>query len=281
MKQRLITSTAILLTVIPLIIFSEYIVYPIVLAVLTNMAVYEIFNVIGVKKNYLLTMPAYVLSIALPIMAYFVERDGAGDFLLLIAALLFAYMIYMMAVSVFSKGKVPFFKMAESFTAVTYVVVSFTSLSLIRYLEREIGVYYLALVFIVAWVCDSLAFVVGSLFGKHKLIPEISPKKTVEGAIGGVVFGAVALLLYGFLLDKFIENMEVNYLFLALAGTILSVVSQIGDLIASLIKREYGAKDYGKVLPGHGGIMDRFDSIFAIATVLLMLCMTWPPFKFI
>ena len=281
MKQRIITATVILLAVIPLIIFSEYIVYPIVLSLLSLIAVYEILNVIGAKKNYALSIPAYAYALAFPTVAFFVERGEARDFLALLAALLFVYMIYLMAVSVFSKGKLPFFKMAEAFTAIVYITVSFTALSLIRYLERGVGVYYLVLVFLAAWVCDVFAYFVGSIFGKHKLIPDVSPKKTVEGAIGGIVFSAMAYPLYGFALDRFIENMEVNYLFLALFGAVLAVVSQIGDLIASLIKREYGAKDYGKILPGHGGIMDRFDSILAISTVLLMLCMVWPPFTLI
>jgi phosphatidate cytidylyltransferase len=235
--------------------------------------------VIGVKKKYFLVIPAYLFSLTFPIVAFFVKSGDTRDFLVLIAALLFAYMIYLMAVAVFSKGNLSFAKMAESYTAVTYVSVSYTSLSLIRYLKADVGVYYLMLVFIVAWMCDACAYLIGSLFGKHKLIPEISPKKTVEGAIGGVVFGAISFIVYGFILDSFIPNMVVNYPFLALFGTVLALVSQIGDLVASLLKREYGAKDYGNILPGHGGIVDRFDSILAISTVLMTVCMVFPPFN--
>ena len=126
-----------------------------------------------------------------------------------------------------------------------------------------------------------MAYVVGSLFGKHKLIPEISPKKTIEGAIGGVVSATVAYLLFGLILDLAIPNIEVNYIILVLFGLVLSVVSQLGDLIASLIKREHNIKDYGKLLPGHGGIMDRFDSIMAVSTILLILSIVFPPFTLI
>jgi phosphatidate cytidylyltransferase len=122
-----------------------------------------------------------------------------------------------------------------------------------------------------------MAYVVGSLIGKHKLIPEISPKKTVEGAIGGVVGAIIAFLLFGLILDLAVEGMEVRYLVLAIYAAILAVVSQLGDLIASLIKREHGVKDYGNLLPGHGGIMDRFDSILAVSTILLILCLVVPP----
>ena len=105
------------------------------------------------------------------------------------------------------------------------------------------------------------AYFVGSLIGKHKLIPEVSPKKTVEGAIGGVLFSALLSLVYGIGLDFVLKNIEVNYLRLFLFGAVLSVVSQLGDLIASLIKREYGVKDYSNIFPGHGGVMDRIDGI--------------------
>ena len=281
MKQRTKTAVVILLTAVTLLIFSEYSVYPIALALLSVVSLYEMFNVIGVTRKYFLVIPAYLYSLSLPIVAFFVKSGETRDFLTLIAALLFAYMIYLMGVAVFSKGNLPFSKMAESFTMLSYVSVSYTSLSLIRYLKADVGVYYLMLVPIAAWICDVCAYFIGSFFGKHKLIPEISPKKTVEGAIGGVVFGAIAYIAYGFILDKLVPNMEVNYYFLALFGTVLAVVSQLGDLVASLLKREYGAKDYGNILPGHGGIMDRFDSILAISTVLLMLCMAWSPFTLV
>ena len=169
--------------------------------------------------------------------------------------------------------------MTEAFVAVLYVVVSVTSLSLIRYLERGIGVFFVVLVFVIAWVCDTSAFAVGVLFGKHKLIPEISPKKTVEGAIGGIVFTLILSLLYGLGLDLVLKDISVNYLVLGLCSFLLSIVSQLGDLIASLIKREHGVKDYSRMLPGLGGVMDRFDSIIASAGVLMVICMIASPIK--
>ena len=123
-----------------------------------------------------------------------------------------------------------------------------------------------------------MAYIVGSLIGRHKLIPDVSPKKTVEGAIGGVVFTILASLLYGFIIEKATGNVNADYIVLAAIGLILSVVSQIGDLVASLIKREHGVKDYSKLLPGHGGIMDRFDSILAVSTPLMVICIIFPPF---
>jgi phosphatidate cytidylyltransferase len=122
---------------------------------------------------------------------------------------------------------------------------------------------------------DSFAYFTGRIFGKHKLIPSVSPKKTVEGAIGGVVFGVLTAVVFGFVVSTFFDPdgvITANYLVLAISGMFLSVVSQIGDLIMSVIKRHYNIKDYGKFFPGHGGILDRFDSIIAVSLVMAVIC---------
>ena len=281
MKTRTITSVFILLVTVPIILLSKYIIYPIALSALAVMATYEILRALGVEKNWYLSIPAYILAGVFPFASYFVTDQSSFTYLLTIAALIYIYMIYIMGVSVFSKGQTSFKTISEVLLSVNYVVVSFTSLSMIRYIDKEIGLYKLILVFIVSWVCDAMAYVVGSLFGKHKLIPEISPKKTVEGAIGGIVSAVAAFMLYGLILDLAIPSIEVNYIVLAVFGLVLAVVSQLGDLIASLIKREHNIKDYGNLLPGHGGIMDRFDSIMAVSTILLILTIVFPPFKLI
>ena len=165
---------------------------------------------------------------------------------------------------------------AAVFISVTYVTVSFTSMALTRYMKN--GVYIFALVFVAAWMCDIFAYFTGRFFGKHKLAPHLSPKKTVEGSIGGIIFAILGCMLYGFVVSK-ATGLGASYLVLALLGLVLSIISQIGDLWASLIKRERGVKDYSRMLPGHGGVMDRFDSILAIATVLMAVCMVFPPFN--
>lgn len=280
MKERTLTSVAIIAILLLLVVFSGYIVYPLALGALAVIAVFEILRVVNSHKKPALAIPAYLIAAAFPVAAYFVSPETVVTFLLVLAGSMFVYLLWLMGVSVFSKGKTLFSKVAETFAAVLYVVVSITSLSLMRYVDRRCGVFAVILVFVISWVCDTAAFAVGSLMGKHKLIPEVSPKKTVEGSVGGIVFSTVFCLLYGLALDLIFEGMTVNYLVLAFCGAILSVVSQLGDLIASLIKREYGIKDYGNILPGHGGIMDRFDSVLAVSTILLIMCIVFPPFVF-
>lgn len=279
MKTRLITSAIILAVIIPVILLSEYLVYPIAMGILCLFATYEMLRVMGYDKRWAVSAPAYVIALLLPL---FTHNIFLGDdwhtrvaYMLIAAAAVFAYLLYLMGAAVFSKGEMSMAKVGEVFFAVTYIVISFTSLSLLRYVHN--GDLCFILVFLCAWICDSCAYLVGSFIGKHKLIPEISPKKTVEGAVGGVVCAVLGFLLYGLIIDLCTDR-EVRYIVLALAGLVLSVVSQIGDLIASLIKREHGVKDYGTLLPGHGGIMDRFDSILAVSTPLIAICLVFPPF---
>ena len=280
MKKRILTGICILISTILLVVFSNYPVYPVVLSLLALRGAFELLRVVGTDKNLIIALPAYLITTVFPTAAYFVSGDTAVTYALALASLLFVYMLLLMFVSVFSKGKISFAKTAEIFMSITYISVAFSSLSLMRYLNRETGAFVIALVFIVSWVCDAGAYFAGSLFGKHKLIPEISPKKTVEGAIGGIIIATAAFLAYGLILDYFVESMTVNYWILSALGILLSIISQLGDLIASLIKREYGVKDYGRLFPGHGGVMDRFDSTISVSTVLMILCAVFPPFTF-
>jgi len=126
-------------------------------------------------------------------------------------------------------------------------------------------------VFIFSWITDTGAYFTGKFLGKHKLIPNVSPKKTVEGAVGGVVSTVVFTCLYLALLKHVfkIDNIGgADYLGVSILAIIASILSQLGDLAASVIKRDCNVKDFGTILPGHGGIMDRFDSVIFIAPVV-------------
>ena len=292
MKQRVLTAIGIGIVGIPVVLLSKYIIYPIFLGLLAAIAVWELFRVFGFEKRYEISVPAYLISGLLPIFAHdFFTKGNQSAYLLVTAAVIFAYLLYLAAICVVSKemlmirnesepdeGKqkiLEFGDISAAFLAVTYVTVSFTSMSLTRYMQN--GVYIFALVFVAAWMCDVFAYFTGRFFGKHKLAPHLSPKKTVEGSIGGIIFAVLGCMLYGLIVDL-ATDLHARYLVLACLGLSLSVISQIGDLWASLIKREHGIKDYSQMLPGHGGVMDRFDSILAISTVLMAVCMVFPPF---
>jgi phosphatidate cytidylyltransferase len=148
--------------------------------------------------------------------------------------------------------------------AAIYIIVGFFHVVMIRQLENGSILVWLAL--ITAWSTDTFAYFSGHIFGKHKLIPSVSPKKTVEGAIGGIVGCGILTALYGrmFLVDLDLRGI----ILLTIIGCITSVFSIFGDLAASMIKRNCDTKDYGNLIPGHGGILDRFDSILFTAPIV-------------
>lgn len=275
MKVRILTSIGMAVVGIPILIFSKYIIYPITISLLAFIAVFEMMRVIGVDKKYYISVPPYLMALLLPMFAYFYPKEYTVIFLLVTAGVFFAYLLYLFFTAVFMRGNLKYAEVCQVFASVTYVIMSFTSLSILRYMTG--GIWNIVMLLVAAWGSDVFAYFTGMLFGKHKLIPEISPKKTVEGSIGGIVCATLIMLLYGFIVSK-ATSLTPNYIVLAVAGLLLSATSQIGDLVASLIKRENGVKDYGNIFPGHGGVMDRFDSVISITTVLMVICILFPPF---
>ena len=180
------------------------------------------------------------------------------------------YLILLMAVYVFTFPKYKAYDIWLSFFGFFYVSVMLSFIYKIRMVE-EYGQYLVWLVFICSWVCDTSAYCVGMLLGKHKLAPKLSPKKSIEGSICGIAGSAIVGAVYGYALRESMTTNISPILLFALIGAIGAVLSQIGDLAASAIKRNYEIKDYGKIIPGHGGILDRFDSVIFTAPVIYFL----------
>lgn len=275
MKQRTITSGVILAVMICVLLVSNTIIYPLVLALLSLCAMFELLRVIDYHKKFEVSIPAYCIASGVPILSFYARNMSYERFVIVVGTSFFGFLIYLFVISIMEGGKFRFSGISSVFVSVLYITACFTALCLVRYMTN--GLFNLGLVLIAAWITDIFAYLIGSVFGKHKLIPKVSPKKTVEGSVGGTVCATLGALLYGFIVSL-VTNLVPNYLVLAVAGAILSVISQIGDLVASLIKREYGVKDYGNLLPGHGGIMDRFDSIIAVSIALLFICNIVTPF---
>ncbi len=275
MKVRIITGICMAAVMIPVLLFSEYIIYPIFLSALCLMATYEMLKVFKKERRPEIAVPSYLLAVSYPLIPFLTRSmDRQVGFVIMVLGI-FTYMMYLFSICVAHKGRMLLVEVFSTFTTVTYILIGFSALSIVRYLP--FGEYEFLLAFFTAWGCDIFAYFVGTFIGKHKLIVEVSPKKTVEGAIGGVVCTFAIIMLYGFLVEKFTAA-EANYIALAVLGLVLPVISQIGDLFASLIKREAGIKDYSKLFPGHGGVMDRFDSMLAVSVATLIITMILPPF---
>lgn len=148
--------------------------------------------------------------------------------------------------------------------------------SLVRLRGMDGGKFYILVAFVLSMVADSGAYFVGRAFGKHKLAPVISPKKTVEGVIGGVAANIAAMLLFTFVLNRWFGFTQVNYVYAAIYGVLGAIASVVGDLTLSAAKRQAKIKDYGNLIPGHGGILDRFDSTMLVAPLTEILILVIP-----
>lgn len=220
---------------------------------------YELYRAVKMEK----TLPAalgYATSAGYWILIYF----GAGNFIFSEIVILF---LLIMTVYVLSYPKYVIEQVSLLFTGFFYVTVLLSYIYQVR-MGKE-GSLTVWLIIISAWGSDTCAYCVGRLFGKHKLPSPLSPKKTIEGCVGGIIGAGLLGMAYGFIFN---DSMAVNApLVFAIACGAGSVIAQIGDLAASAIKRNHDIKDYGKLIPGHGGIMDRFDSVFFTAPVVYIL----------
>ena len=264
MKTRIITAIVALLVLIPVLIFATFeiiwgiTVLRVALALISAIAIFEAAECVGAKKPLLL-----IPSLLAGVLLILTTKDSLAHYTPIMILLLFVLLF----IGVLAHKSIKSETVLPLFAFVFYIVVSFGALLLV--FERYNG-FYFPLIFLGAWVTDTFAYFTGRLNGKHKLCPAVSPKKTIEGSIGGIVFSAGVAVLFGVILESFELIGASNLILLAVAGALLSIASQIGDLTASLLKREYDLKDYGALFPGHGGVLDRFDSVIAVAPLLLL-----------
>lgn len=265
MKTRVITAIVMVALMVPFFIWSDTVMFPILMAFFGGLGAYEMQSCIGSKKQWFSSLAAITVGAGLPFFARYYSGFDLYGYLFLIA---FAVITYMLIVSVFSGEKFTVETAALSGATTVYIAFGFASMVLLR--DMPFGHYIYFLPFIISWMTDTFAYFSGMLFGKHKLIPVVSPKKTVEGAIGGTLFAIGFTVLYGFIVGK-ISGATPNYIALIIVSLVVSILSQCGDLVMSLIKRKFEIKDYGRLFPGHGGVLDRFDSIIVTSACIYFL----------
>lgn len=294
MKVRIITALVAISGIFPFFWFSDagnvfpvnYL-FPLLIAAIAFVSVFELLRCVGLDKNYFLAVPLYLAALALPILARVMVADRAA-FLRFGGLVALAFAVYAFSVLVFTYGKDPTATLEQEqvktgrialvYMGSLYIIGAYCAVILLRDIAG-VGKFLYLIPFVFGWVTDTFAYFTGRLFGKHKLIPAVSPKKTVEGAIGGAVCCALVAMLYGLVIGKCFDGVSPNYIVLAISGLFIAVVSQIGDLVMSAIKRQYGIKDYGKLLPGHGGLLDRFDSCMAVTILLSFINAYFPLFE--
>ncbi len=270
LKQRLIFGALGIVAALLVLIFCSVKVISVCVGVIALIGMYEFFKVTGLLKNK--TRATYIsFCFAVFLYAFAILRGSflQENFMLLIAVYIFALMVSM----VFFHSNSTFSDAALSFLGTSYISIFFLHIIFIR--QSELGILNIWLIFISAWATDTFAYFAGRTLGKHKLCPKVSPKKTVEGAIGGTLGCVICICVYAYLCGK-CKGMSVDYVSAFIFAVLTAVFSQLGDLAASCIKREYGVKDYGNLIPGHGGILDRFDSALLISPVVYYFTLYFP-----
>ena len=218
----------------------------------------EIYRVLGISGT-LLGGAGYIAAA----VYYFLLRTAHTDFIVMLAI---AFLIVLMMIYVFTYPKYRSEQVMLAFFGLFYVAFMLSYVYQIRMLP--LGEWIVWLVFICSWGSDTCAYCVGMLFGKHKMAPKLSPKKSIEGAVGGVVGAALLGVAYATIINRVIVGSYVSVLQYALICAVGALISMVGDLAASAIKRNHEIKDYGNLIPGHGGILDRFDSVIFTAPII-------------
>lgn len=258
MQQRLITAIISLIILVPIIIYGKlpFIIFTFILA---TIGLYELMRMYAKNKVVL------YICISLPFM-WMIMLQGNTNFAGLeemdMYSIFVVFIIVLLTLSVLSKNTFSFDQASFVFFATLYISIAFSLLLT----TRIAGLNYFLFILFIVWATDSGAYFVGKSLGKRKLWPAISPNKTVGGAIGGLVLALIVGLVF-----HLIYPFDYNTSYIILISFIISLVGQMGDLVASAIKRHYDIKDFGKIFPGHGGVLDRVDSLLFVFIVLHLI----------
>ena len=267
MKKRIIAAAALLPLLLVVVLVLPLIYTAILFGLMAAIGAYELLNGTGlVKKPRLI---AYAM-----VMAFLSAMPCSLPYLTLLwKPVLLIFMGLLFGELLISRGKQPFEQVA--ITAAAGAMIPYFLTALVRMHGWNNGRFFILLPFVIAFLSDTGAYFAGRAFGKHKLAPIISPNKTVEGVFGGVIGAVVGVLIYCLVLQIGF-GFHVNYWYVLVYGILGSLGAVFGDLSFSAIKRQTGIKDYGNLIPGHGGILDRFDSMIIVAPITEIL-MLWIP----
>ena len=269
-KTRIIIGAIGVAILLPVLIFSDKFIYPIFVALLCGVATYELLSCSHTFSDIPFTVISFVYALACPMLARF--WNGTVSIFVMTALYVLAIAVY----AVVSQQTEILNRLYSTAFILVYIIFGFSSLIAVR--DGQSGLIMTFLAFLCAWLTDTFAYFSGIAFGKRKLIPKLSPHKTVEGAIGGCAMTLVVTMIIIIGIGIFSANSP-KYLPLALLVFWASVAAQFGDLAMSQVKRYYKLKDFGALLPGHGGILDRFDSVLSVSLLFCIFASVFPTLK--
>jgi len=267
MKLRILAAL-VLIPVLLLVVFVAPIVFAVVIiGLLCALSVYELLWSTGILRQPRLVIYAAIVAFFVPIWCYY------GTNALWAKLGILGFFCILFGEVLLSRGKLKLEKISACIFA--GIVLPYLLSSLTRILEGPQGRLFLFIPFVAAFLSDTGAYFVGSAWGKHKLAPTISPNKSVEGMLGGLVVAVLGMLLYTWILSL-VTGLQANYFFAVIYGLLGALAGVFGDLCFSAIKRQTGIKDFGSIIPGHGGILDRFDSVMTVAPLMELMLQLLP-----
>ena len=268
MLKRIVSAAVGVVVGVTMLIVDNFYAYLGLLSLFSAIGVCELIHAIKCDKHKFLCWFSVVFGAAVPSLLVLPELKTFR-----FAAFLIEIMV-LMCIMLFGHKTITFVDIASCGAATFVIPTAMSCIISTRYMYEDYlpGVFLIVYLLFCAWLGDSGAFFVGTFLGKHKLCPEISPKKTVEGMIGGIFTVGIAVtiqcLVYNLLLPS---TIKMNYAVIIPVGMVASVLGVLGDLSASVIKRQYNIKDFGNIMPGHGGILDRFDSVLFVAPFIYVV----------
>ncbi len=270
MKQRILSALAGLVILAVVLGMFDTLVLNAAIGVIGVIAVWEFCHATRIDRNKALLFMACFIAAVVP----FTPRAEGEDLLPLVVL---PYIGILFCILLATHRTTPVEQIALTFLISLAIPLALASAVYLRDTYGvTLGLFYLLISLGGAWFSDTGAYFVGCAIGKHKMSPVISPKKTWEGAVGGVVVCIICMLLVGKAFETAFPQYAVNYLWLALIAPLASVTSIIGDLSASLVKRQFGIKDFGNIMPGHGGVLDRFDSVLFVLPLIWGIVQFFP-----
>lgn len=267
MKKRILTAVILLPVILVFLFILPKVCTAILASLIAAVAAYELLWGTGLVKHLRLMIYSAVMAAGVVLWCHF----GWGYLVALVGIIVFTALMYMEML--ISHGKLPFQQIGLCYVAA--IIVPFFLGALVRILDMDLGRHLIATPFVACFLPDAGAYFFGRAFGKHKMSPVISQNKTIEGAVGGVVIAMIGMEIYALVLDL-ICGLQVNYLLSLLYGLLGAGASILGDLFFSAVKRQTGIKDYGKIFPGHGGVMDRLDSLTLVSPLMEALLLLIP-----
>ena len=263
MNKRIVSGIVGALFALIVLIFGQN--FPFILsttiAIISILAMWEIFSVMRITNQNIIVIPTLIF---VPIFALFGNAN-------IWQIMMYVYTLFILSLTIIK----PQFKLKD--IALTYsmaiiISMSMGTISMLRNLGGIYGSFYVFLALITAWMSDTGAYFSGKFLGRNKLCPDVSPKKTIEGFFGGIISCIISLIIIACIFNNLIfhEKQHINYFLIIIMGLIGSMISTLGDLYFSVVKRKYGVKDFGNLMPGHGGILDRFDSVIFVAPYVFL-----------